>query len=63
MAAINSHHASRNRGGGHHVSEGSTASVAGSSKVRDLGNKARTPRGKDSIGPLKRAAGGRVDNG
>lgn len=63
MAAINSHHAGRNRGGGHHVSEGSTASVAGSSKVRDLGNKARTPKGRNEMGALKRAAGGRVDNG
>lgn len=63
MAAINSHHASRNRGGGHHVSEGSTASVGGSAKVRDLGNRARTPKGRTNMGAIKRAAGGRVDNG
>lgn len=62
MAAIDRHHAQRNRGSGHHVSEGSTASVAGSSTVRDLGNKARTPKGKDEMGALKRAASGRPDN-
>lgn len=62
MASINRHHAERNRGGGHHVSEGSNSSVAGSSKVRDLGNKAKSPRPKDEMGALKSIAGGSPDS-
>jgi hypothetical protein len=43
------------------VSEGSTASVGGSAKVHDPGNKGRSPKGKNEMPALKRAAGGAVD--